>query len=81
MCVCVCVCVCVCIYNMYICINNFANRFLYTIIRMLSSHHIHHVPKRTTYHKAIVVITKTTHCFHDHISVTPILEHSVVDHL
>ena len=38
-----------------------------------SVHHIHNVPKSLSYHKAILVMTGRTHCFHDYICVMPIL--------
>ena len=31
--------------------------------------YIHHVPKCTSCHKAIVVITGSSHCFHDNIYI------------
>ena len=34
---------------------------------------VHHVPKRMSFHKAIVVITGRAHCFHDCIYITPVL--------
>ena len=34
---------------------------------------VHHVPKCMSCHKAIVVITRRAHCFHDQIYITPIL--------
>ena len=36
-------------------------------------HHVHHVPKCMSCHKAIVVITGRAHCFHDYIYITLIL--------
>ena len=56
----------------YIYIYLFIKRFLYTM-RMLSVHHVHHVPKCMSCHKATVVITGRAHWFHDYICVTPIL--------
>ena len=34
---------------------------------------MHHVPKCMSYHKAIAVITRRTHCFQDYIYIMPIL--------
>ena len=36
-------------------------------------HRVHHVPKCMSCHKAIVVITRRAHCFHDYIYITLIL--------
>ena len=42
-----------------------------TTHRVLKEHNIcvqmHHVPKCISFHKAIVVITESTYCFHDNI--------------
>ena len=46
---------------------------LYTTRMMLSVHHVHHVPKCMSCHKAIVPITGRTRCFYDYICVTLIL--------
>ena len=40
---------------------------------MLSVHHVHHVPKCMSCHKAIVPITGRTRCFYDYICVALIL--------
>ena len=60
MCVCMCVCVIyTCVYNIYIYnIYNFCSRFLY-IVKILSVHHVHYVPK-----------CMSCHCFHDYVCVT-----------
>ena len=48
---------------------------------------VHHVPKWMSFHKAIVVIIRRAHCFHDYIYIMPILilwdlsTLCVVDHL
>ena len=42
--------------------------YIYTCIN-----YIHHVPTCLNYHKAILVITRQAHYFHDFICVMPIL--------
>ena len=63
------------VYYTYTYIKSFPNRFLYDM-KKLSVHHIHHVPKCLSCHKAILVMIGRTHCFHcfhDYICVIPIL--------
>ena len=42
-------------------------------MKNLSVHHIHHVAKCLNCHKAISVMTRSAHCFHNYICVLPIL--------
>ena len=42
-------------------------------MKKLSVHQTHHVPKCLSCHKAILVMTGRTNCFHDYICVMPIL--------
>ena len=45
---------------------------IHTLEHMIYGY-VHHVPKCTSCHKAIVVITGRAHFFHDCIYITPIL--------
>ena len=38
-------------------------------MKKLSVHHVHHVPKYMSCHKALAVITSRGHCFHENLSV------------
>ena len=42
-------------------------------MKKLSVHHVHHVPKYMSCHKALAVITSRGHCFHENISIMFIL--------
>ena len=55
------------IYNIYLIYNIYINMQYKYIYIYIYIHHIHHVPKFMSSHKAIVVITRMAHCSHDNL--------------
>ena len=61
------ICIYVCILYIY---KRLCQQILYTM-KKLSLHHLHHAPRCLSFHKAILVMTRSANCFYDYICVIP----------